>query len=246
MSTEFKGFIAKLSTRESPPDSKKKWTLYSVKIEKADGTEYEQWVSLGFDDPGVKEGDYVKLQATEENGRTKLVEGSLKKASNPPARTKKEKASGGGKSNYSKGGYSGGGNKFDGTGISNRTNPEDAKRMSFANARSSAIELIIGLLGVDGLPMSKAATKAGEAKRYDEVTAAVDKLTVKFYNDGMTLRLLDTVADTATDTKPDGELPDKESEDDGDAAEDNGKKSKDVGDVSGDADEFADDEGFED
>lgn len=247
MSTDFKGFIAKLTEKNSEPGAKRAWTLRSIKLEKADGSEYEQWISLGFDDLGVKEGDYVKLQATEDKGRFKLVEGSLKKSSNPPARVKKVAPAGGGsRPNYSGNGRSGGGTKFDGTGIQNRTNPEDAKRMTFNAARSAAIELAAVLLLNKGLPMSKADTKAGEAKRFDEITAVVDKLTVKFFNDGMTLRLLETVADTVTDKKADGQLPDKEENEDGrDNDGSAAAESTDTGAAGTDA-EFPDDEGFDD
>jgi hypothetical protein len=155
-----------------------------------------------------------RLYGHEENGRMQFDKGSLKISNTPPARAQKTQ-------NSSQSGKSGGGFRrgsgtggspvrYDGTGIQNRTNPEDAKRMSFANARMSAIELVKVLLTHDGLPVSGAKTKAGQASRFDEITAAVDKLAVKYYNDGMTLRLLETVADTVTDNKPDGKLPDDE------------------------------------
>jgi hypothetical protein len=63
------------------------------------------------------------------------------------------------------------------------------------------------LLTHNALPMSGAAFKAGEAKRFSEITAMIDKLTVKFYNDAATGRLLETVADTVIDTAPDAPLP---------------------------------------
>jgi len=44
--------------------------------------------------------------------------------------------------------------------------------------------------------MSVAESKPGVAKRFDEILAAVDKLTVQYFNDTMTLRRLQTVADT--------------------------------------------------
>jgi hypothetical protein len=210
MSQEFKGFVVKLTEKRSPPESKRKWILYSVKLEKRDGTEYEDWVSLGFDDPGLKEGDYVAFQASQENGRWRADPKTIQKSKNPPARASRGSASAGSQSGPA--GTSsasvGGGNRFDGTGIQNRTNPEDARRMAYANARSAAIEVARLLIETKGLPFTKADTKAGEAKRFDEITAGIDKLTVKFFNDGVSLRLLETVADTAPSTAPDGELPD--------------------------------------
>lgn len=72
---------------------------------------------------------------------------------------------------------------------------ETEPRIRYQNARSAAIEVIGLLLQHDALPASAAKTKAGQAKRFEEVTAAVDKLTVQYFNDTGTLRLLESVAD---------------------------------------------------
>jgi hypothetical protein len=228
VSQEFKGFIVKLLTKDSPPGAKRRWRLYSVKLEKRDGTEYDEWLSLGFDDPGVKEGDYIQVQAEQENGRWKADIKTLQKSKNPPARASKgggsnasaptqPSASGGSSSRYG-----------DGTGVQNRTNPEDAKRMTYANARTAAIELIAVLLEHKALPTSAAQTKAGEAKRFDEIGASVDKLTVKFYNDSLSLRLLETVADTVPEKGSDGPLPDSaEDTSDGESTEPNDSQTED-------------------
>jgi hypothetical protein len=209
---DFIGFVARLSTKAG--NSKRgAWTLYSAKIEKKDGTEYDDWLSLGFKDPGVKEGDYIKVSATKKDGRWSADISTLQKSKNTPARASRGSQSAdyqSGQSGTSSGYARGGGNRYDGTGIQNRTNPEDAKRMTYQSSRGQAIELLKLLLEVDGLPITKAATKAGESKRFDELNAAADKLTIRFYNDALSLRLLGTVADTVPDTKPDGELPDKE------------------------------------
>lgn len=64
------------------------------------------------------------------------------------------------------------------------------------------------LLEHDGIPMTKASNKAGEAKRFEEIVAVIDKLTVKFYRDAETGRLLETVADMGVvDTSADGPIP---------------------------------------
>ena len=72
---------------------------------------------------------------------------------------------------------------------------ETEPRIRYQNARSAAIDVIGLLLQHDALPASAAKTKAGQAKRFDEITAAVDKLTVQYFTDTGTLRLLETVAD---------------------------------------------------
>lgn len=203
MSQEFKGFVARINKKEGR-GKKGPWTLYSAKLEKEDGTEYDEWLSLGFDAPKFKEGDYVKLTA-EKDDRGYLKVSDAKVSKNPPARAKKGGSSGGAS------GSTGGGGDFN-----RQTNPEDAKRMTYANARTAAIELTDLLLRQEALPITGAKTKAAEAKRFDEIVAAVDKLTVKFFNDGISLRLLETVADTVPDTKPDGELPPKTDKPEGD------------------------------
>lgn len=227
MSQKFEGFIARIS-KKTGTNNRGPWTLLSVKIEKTDGTEYEPWISLGFDVPAdaVQEGDYISLEAEEKDGRWKLVPKTLRKPKNPPARATKQRPQGSGGSsrgNYRGGG--GGGNKFDGTGIQNRTNPIDAKRMGLSHARTSALQAVELLLGANALPLTKAGTKAGEAARYEEITAAIDKLTVKFFNDIEQERLLKTVADEGAPAPerandlPDQE-PDPEPEQDDDVPED--------------------------
>lgn len=220
MSEVYTGFVARLTTKTGKKGNGEPWTKWSAKIEQKDGTEYNDWVSLGFDDPGIKEGDYIRVQVEDNNGYKQIVKGTTvqKNTKNPPARAQKQQNStqrGNGGGFRRSGGGGGGGNRFDGTGIQNRSNPEDVKRMTYANARTAAIALVDVLLSHDALPSSIAKTKAGQASRFDEALAAVDKLTVRFHNDGLTLRLLETVADTVTETKADGPLPDKETADAG-------------------------------
>lgn len=212
--TQYAGFVAKIG-HKSGNGKRGPWNLYSVKLEKEDGSEHP-WISLGFrdDPPPFKEGEYITVEANpNDRGDLAYVEGSGKKPKNPPARAAKQSSSRGsgassGNGGFRKGGNGGGGYKADGTGISNRTNPEDAKRMSYANARSSAIEVIGLLIANKALPLSAGTAKAGEAKRFDEVLKAIDKLTVEYYNDGMSLRKLETVADAGVvNTAPDGQIP---------------------------------------
>lgn len=77
------------------------------------------------------------------------------------------------------------------------------------HSQEMALRAISVLLEHDGLPLTKASNKAGEAKRFDEIVAAIDKLTVKYYRDAETGRLLETVADMGVvDTSADGPIPD--------------------------------------
>ena len=73
--------------------------------------------------------------------------------------------------------------------------------------------MVAVLLEHNGLPISGAKSKAGEAQRYEEITEAVDKLTVQYFNDLESFRLFDRVADAGDiDTGADGALPDDEVE----------------------------------
>jgi hypothetical protein len=195
VSQEFKGFVVKINEK-SGRGKKGPWTLYSAKLEKEDGTEYPEWLSLGFDAPKFKEGDFISLQA-EKNDRGYLaaIEGTGKVFKNAPARNKKGSAGSA---------SSGAADSSSGTAGPKRGG------VDWNGATARAVETANLLLAAGALPLSGAKTKAGEAKRFDEVVAVVDKLTVKFYNDSITLRLLETVADTVIDTKPDGELPDSD------------------------------------
>jgi hypothetical protein len=75
------------------------------------------------------------------------------------------------------------------------------------SAVARSIELVDLLIKHDALTLSAAKGAGGIEKRRVEIEAMVDKYSVKLYNDVITLRLLETVADTKADTKPDGELP---------------------------------------
>lgn len=203
MSQEYKGFVAKIGEKQGKGKNGRPWTVYSCRVEQADGTEYPDWFSLGFEAPKFKQGDYVKFTAAKnERGYLAVDEGSVQVAKNPPARAGKR----------DEGAKVGGGSSHGNSDFNRQTNPEDAKRMSWANARGHAVELLGLMSELDALTLSSGTGAAAKVKRHEEVLAIVDKLTVKFYNDSITLRLLETVADTAVDTKPDGELPSKDDE----------------------------------
>lgn len=207
----FEGFINKLNVKEGR-NKRGPWTSWSAKIENPEGVEYDQWVSLGFKNPNVKEGDYIQLQAQEENGRMSLIEGSLKgPKKNPPARGgQKSKASSpksGPKNSSASTSDSSSQDSAPATGVSNA---EKDARISFQSARNAAIELVGLLLLNKALPVTAADTKAGQAKRFDEITAAVEKLTVEFFIDSNTQRLLERVADAGevkADSKSKSDLP---------------------------------------
>lgn len=228
MSTKYRGFVAKLGTKTGE-GKRGPWTLYSVKIEKEDGSEYPDWVSLGFDEPSCKEGDFVVLEANDDNGRQKLVPGTLKRVKNGPARKQKAAAPAGG-----------GGKKWGGGGGGFKADPDKDRRITFMNCRTAAVEFIALLEKLDALPISAAATKAGKAKREEEIVAILDKYTVRFFGDTVSvpLRVLENVQDIGNveQKKPDGKLPDADEDDEAEGDEDT-----DADDETDDEEEYEDD-----
>jgi hypothetical protein len=199
--TQYKGFVAKIGALDgkSKKPPYRAYTKYSFKVEKEDGTEYPEWFSFGFDSPPFKEGDYISFETEEKNGYTSVKAGSGSVIKNPPARnTAKTKGTAP---------IAGTVSSDTGTGSAGA---DRQTQIVLQHSQEMAIRLVETLLSNDALPTSSAKTAAGTVKRYDEVMSFVDKLTVKLYNDVVTARLLETVADTVTVTKADGAIPSQE------------------------------------
>lgn len=206
--TQYAGFVAKINTK-SGNGKRGEWTLYTVKIEKAEGGEYADWINFGFDAPPFKEGDYVTFEAeSDDAGVVRFTKKTLRLPKNPPQRAAKA-----GKGRPQAGGQDqrapAGAGRFD----KQPTHPEDAKRIGLSAARTAALEFAGLLIAKDALPLTKAGTKAGEAARFEEITAVIDKLTVRFYHDVATGRLLDSVSDIGEVKKPEPQnVPDRDAE----------------------------------
>jgi hypothetical protein len=185
-----KGFIAKINarnvnTRRGPS------TSYSLRLEREDGTEIDKWFSFGFKKPPVNEGDFVKLTYTE-NDRGFLDVDELKPLKNGPARSQKESPARG----ASGGGASGA-----------RSADPKGPTIHYQNSRTAAIDVVALMLANDALPITEAKTKAGTAKRYEEILALINKITVQFFFDVETLRLTKSVTDAGAVAKDPGKLP---------------------------------------
>jgi hypothetical protein len=196
---KFQGFINKLTTKEGV-GKRGPWTLYSFVVEQDDG-DISPWISFGFAAPPFVEGDYIAFETDEKDGRHNYKKGSGSKPANPPQRAK---------ARGSNTPASGGNQKS--TGATSAAAPAAAgadRQTSIVMQHSQEMAILAAgvLLTHNALPMSGAASKAGEAKRFSEISAMIDKLTIKFYNDAATGRLLETVADTVIDTAPDAPLP---------------------------------------
>lgn len=212
------GFVKKINSKSGTAKTGKPYTLSSMKLSDKDGNELPGWYQFGFDAPTCKEGDYVKLEATPKGNNWEIVKGSVKVSKNPPAAPRQERQ---------EAGASGGSSKDYG---------QTQKNIHYQNSRTAAIEVVGLLLDNDALPMSAAKSKAGQAARFDEIIASVNKLTVQYFNDLESFRLFDTVADAGVvDTSGDGDLPDADEE----PEEEDGFES----DIPFDVEE--DDDGFE-
>ena len=168
----FTGTLRRLSTKTGV-GRRGPWTLYSGKVEKPDGTEYEKWISFGFEKPAVEEGKFYSIEAEED--AKGFIKSTKITAVDPPkaAHTKEAKQ-----------------------GTVEWINPESVQdSIRYQSSRKDAIEFVKLAVGLDALPMLKTAGKAGEAKRFVELQALVDKLTIQFFFDVGTLRLLESVED---------------------------------------------------
>ena len=207
MSEKRQGFVSLVHKNEKKPEkSGKYWFAYGFKLTDAEGNEDKTWYNFGFNkEIPFKKDDYVSFDAERKDASSmNLVEGSGKIHKNPPQRKSTGNSSAGSaKATKSElfgdiGGYN---------------TEDDIRRMAYANARTAALQAVTILLENDALSVPKASGKASQAKRFDVITAAIDKLTVEYFYDGANGRKLESIADAGeVDNSPDMELPDKEEE----------------------------------
>jgi len=160
------GYVKKINVKSGTNRNGRPYSLYSCRLSDKQGNELPFWYSLGFKAPPFKEGDYVKFNATQKSEIAADVDiASVKVSTNappPPAAARQSgPASSGGAGNYN----------------------SDASRADRAlhACRASAIELAGLLLAHDALPVTGAKGKAASAARFEEITAAVNKLTVELF-----------------------------------------------------------------
>jgi hypothetical protein len=205
------GFVEKLFVKEGT-SARGPWKAYSIKVQRASGEVDPRFYQFGFDAPKFVEGDYIRFEADiKDDKAAQFVKNSGSKPKNPPT-----KPAAPAKPPYT--GPKGGGgyqprkpleSKVFGQ-IGGNNTEDDIRRMAYSNARSAALAAVATLLSNDGLVTSAAKTKGGQAQRYEEIVAAIDKLTVKYFFDGASGRLLTSVADEGSKESRVAELPDAE------------------------------------
>lgn len=195
-----KGRVAKVYVKTGVKKDGTPWSLYSVKVD-------DDWYGLGFLDepPAFAENDVVEFSAREDErnkGRYVAVDPVVVIAAPVPAASAPEKA----------GPSSRPAACAEEENAAPATMPWKERRIVWQHSQEIAVRTAVALLDHKALPVSVADSKAGAGKRFEEIVAAIDKLTVKFYNDANTLRLLQTVNDFAVvDKSPDGPIPEMRS-----------------------------------
>lgn len=210
------GFVTYINEKKGQ-SSRGPWTAYSFKIADEAGNEDPRWYQYGFSAPPFKDdkqtdgsGSYLTFEAEVKDDKVaKFIEGTGKIVNNPPARQMPEKKASGGGGGGRRGG--GGGPKVKQSDlfgeIGGYNTEDDVRRISMSHAEEMAIRTVDMLLRHDGLPLTKTKSKANEAVRYEEITNAIDKFTILYFNNVRTGRLLDTVADAGEEVVKVAPLP---------------------------------------
>ena len=170
MSSVAEGVVERVHTKTGQ-GKRGPWTKYSAVIA-------GEWYSFGFKNPGIEQGDSVKV-SYEEGQYGKDVKQFKKVDSGSPS-----SANNGGNSGSpasSGGGY----------------NSADRERgMQWGNASNVAASLICKMADIEALPLSAANSKANKAKRYEEFMELFNKLRVELFEDSLDInRVMDRVAD---------------------------------------------------
>jgi hypothetical protein len=182
---QLEGVVKKLVAK--PYKGRKSGTVYSFLLIQDSGE--ETWITFGFDkEPPFEEGDRINVSADKDkNGFLVYVEGSGRIVHS------KSVVQGNQQTNGAQSGASQA--AATSTGAQQGSATDRQGQIVWQHSQEMAIAKIGLLLQHDGLPMSSAKTKAGQAQRYAEISASIDKETVKFYNDVLTGRVLQHVAD---------------------------------------------------
>lgn len=178
------GFVKRINSKTGQ-GKRGPWTLYSMLTIADDGVE-SGWVSLGFDKPPFMEGDYISYDTNKTDRGLDYVSGSFKKLVPPAKETSQTLAQS---------------DKAPAKAQSSYVDRNDS--IVYQSSRKDALALVGLLLEHDGLPVSASAAKAGQAKRFEEIKGFVDKLTVEYFNDVQSGRVLRNVVDAGAEAEED-------------------------------------------
>lgn len=189
--TQYTGEIAFLDARDvkikNGRNAGKTLQAYNIKLKLENG-ELSPRIDAGFGKPEFDKGSYVTI-TTKQDGQYEKID-SIVAASRPAVQTA-------GRAPVSAAAGDGGSDGAD-----------RQTQIVLQHSQEMAVREVALLLTHNALPLSKAESKGGQAKRYEEIVKAVEKLTVQRYFDVVSGRLLDTVADAGqVDVSADGQLP---------------------------------------
>jgi len=201
--TEVIGYVSGINLKQGMGKNGKPYTVYNVNLMQKDGSELR--VGWGFNAPAFQEGVWIKTTA-EQNGQYLNYKGAPVETApgaapaQASAPSTQPSSSGGSKDGYWE--------------EKDRYYKEvEIPRITFSASRTAALTFLGILDKHDALPLSSAAGKAGQTKRFEQLHEYLEKLTVQFYHDADTLRLLEKVADAGVVEVPlRGELPDEVTE----------------------------------
>lgn len=197
---QFRGFVANISSRKAG-----RGMAYSFRLETEKGEDWEYdgktWIGFGFEKPPFAEGDFIEGECeVNEKGYLQYIKGSGRQVKNPPARARAKNSDA--VSNGSAASTPRMASEAEPTGVADRQT-----QIVLQHSQEMAIAAVGVLLQHDALPMSEAKNKAGTAKRFAEISAMIDKMTRKYYDDVVTGQLLTVVAPELISTEPDGQIP---------------------------------------
>jgi hypothetical protein len=174
-------------------------TAYSAKIVGTDGVEYPEWVGFGFTKPTCEQGDSVVITAKQEKGFWKAIDVEVTDQQEPSQTSSAVPTT---TQDGAKGLVSGASGstapaKSSDPQASPTTplRPNQQQNIHYQNSRTAAISLVDLLLRNQAVPLSGTTGKAGVAKRFEEIQALVNKLTVVLYHDLETHRLVKDIED---------------------------------------------------
>lgn len=195
--SEFVAYANKIEIKTGMGRNNKPYTVYNVHCVTKTGESVR--LGWGFDAPSFKEGQWFQTQVeTNARGYQEKVKGAPVQAKDGPAPASTGASQGTGASG------------------SSSAPASNARQDSihYQNSRTAAIQLTGLLLEANALPISTAKDKGGITKRFDQLQAVVEKLTVQLYHDVDTLRLLEKHADAGEVEVPKAqELPEPAPED---------------------------------
>lgn len=191
--TIIEGYLTEVDSKTGQNRSGRPYTVYRGEIA---GT----WYSFGFEKPPVSRGDYVRAEIGQVKGYDQVVRSERLTA---PSTAQPALAS------MQQGLAAAAENSPSSPGGTHYSRSRDPKQTSihYQNSRNCALDLIALLISQDALPISATKSPAGKAKRYEEIMALVDKITVQYFYDAETLRNLDRVQDAGAEGKDVTALP---------------------------------------